>query len=67
MKKLDRFQACMFHFKSKGRTAFENIDDVWSGLSRFFEAFFYSRPHAIKNRKEIELHFNLNENALACF
>lgn len=45
----------------------ERIEDLWTGLSRLFEAFFYSRPHQLKSEQLMQLHVELDANAVQCF
>ncbi|KAL4488463.1 hypothetical protein ABPG72_013031 [Tetrahymena utriculariae] len=67
VEQLNRFQSCLFHLNPRNKFEFENIDEIWGGLSRIFEAFFYSRSHPFKNEKEIVLHMHSDLNSLSFF
>ena len=63
LNKLDRLWSWLQVFNTKSMS-FENIDEVWAGLSLIFEAFFYSRSHCFRNEREIRLHLFYDKNAL---
>lgn len=56
IQQLNRFYSCFFLLNPKNNISFENIDELWVGLSKIFEAFFFSRSHQFRKEKEIILH-----------